>query len=68
MNRRIKINNKKVKLNNKTFHLKFVMNPILGGEYELDSYNGRNLIAEEYQDTVFEVHNIYKQLKNTYNR
>ena len=67
MNRRIKINNKKVKLNNKTFHLKFVMNPILNGEFELDSYNGKNLIAE-YQDTVFEVHNIYKQLKNTYNR
>ena len=50
------------------FHLKFVMNPILGGEYELDSYNGKNLIAEEYQDTVFEVHNIVKQLKSTYNR
>ena len=68
MNRRIKINNKKVKLNNKTFHLKFVMNPILDGEFELDSYNGRNLIAEEYQDTVFEVHNIVKQLRSSYNR
>ena len=68
MNRRIKINNKKVKLNNKTFHLKFVMNPILDGEFELDSYNGRNLIAEEYQDTVSQIHNIVKQLKSTYNR
>jgi predicted secreted protein len=68
VNRRIKINNKKVKLNNKTFHLKFVMNPILGGEYELDSYNGKNLIAEEYQDTVFEVHNIVKQLRNSYTK
>ena len=44
------------------------MNPILDGEFELDSYNGRNLIAEEYQDTVSQIHNIVKQLKSTYNR
>mgnify|MGYP003140457968 CR=1 FL=1 len=68
MNRRIKINNKKVKLNNKTFHLRFVMNPILGGEFELDSVNGRNVLAEEYEDTVFEVQNIVKQLRSSYNR
>ena len=68
MNRIIKINNKKVKLNNKTFHLKYVLNQILGGEFELDSVNGRNVLAEEYQDTVFEVHNIVKQLRSSYNR
>tara|TARA_Y100000114_G_scaffold148509_1_gene161541 strand:+ start:1633 stop:1854 length:222 start_codon:yes stop_codon:yes gene_type:complete len=73
VNKKIKINNKNyvqqiIKANNKNYNLQYKPTPILGGEFELDSYNGRNLIAEEYQDTVLEVQNIVKQLRNSFNR
>lgn len=35
--------NKTIKANKKKYYLQFKPTPILGGEYELDSYNGKLL-------------------------
>ena len=43
MNKKIKTINKTIKANNKKYNLQFKPTPILGGEYELDSDNGKLL-------------------------
>tara|TARA_R100001129_G_scaffold159489_1_gene123661 strand:+ start:360 stop:629 length:270 start_codon:yes stop_codon:yes gene_type:complete len=52
VNKKIKINNQKyvqqiIKANNKNYNLQYKPTPILGGEYELDSYNGK--LLENYK-------------------
>tara|TARA_R100001224_G_C3936801_1_gene120804 strand:- start:249 stop:506 length:258 start_codon:yes stop_codon:yes gene_type:complete len=48
VNKKIKIHNKNyvqhiIKANNKNYNLQYKPTPILNGEYELDSYNGKLL-------------------------
>ena len=61
MNKKIKINNQKyvqqiIKANNKNYNLQYKPTPILNGEYELDSYNGK--LLENYK--TFYIHYEWK--------